>query len=319
MGRRDAALALGLLLADPELPYRGMWASLGTSPRRGRQLNRASVGRIIAAHLVDTHHLDDIEEKAWPRAKKDWLNRCLDGARPEDANALNREALGLFCDAFAMSACHRTQLLALWESSSGARTLGRPAPATRERTAELPAREYHSVWVLEEHFVGADRRPLLHRTTQTVEADVDDLRRIIHKFDADCVAVDVERGGRASGDIMLITEGLWGQPIVLDEPAARGEHRDLVYTTYFHHTEEPPPEFRRSGGSDPHADTEIRVHFHPDSVPAEVCHCVWPALDERPLTEAVVELDDTRSAAEVFNILQPGSLVGFRWSWPEAT
>ena len=74
-----------------------------------------------------------------------------------------------------------------------------------------------------------------------------------------------------------------------------------------------------SGGSDPHAHTEIRVHFHPDSVPAEVCHCVWPALDESPLTEAVVELDDTRSAAEVFNILQPGSLVGFRWSWPEAT
>ncbi len=264
VGRRDAAVALGELLADPGFPYRGRWALLGTTPRRG------------------------------------------------------------ICDAFGMTARHRAQLVALWESSPGGLALAHPdVLGEQSRRGNVqpdvarPARDYHSVWVLEDHHIGADRRPREHRTTQTLAADVDELRHITLRIDADCVAVDVEQGGRASGGITRITEGLWGQRIVLDRPAARGEHRNLVYTTYFRYAEDPPPEFRRSGGSDPHAHIEIRVQFHPDCLPTEICHCVWPTLDRPPLTEAVLQLDEAHSAAMVFNILQPGGLVGFRWTWPD--
>lgn len=66
VGRRDAAVALGELLADPGFPYRGRWALLGTTPRRG------------------------------------------------------------ICDAFGMTARHRAQLVALWESSPGGLALAHP-------------------------------------------------------------------------------------------------------------------------------------------------------------------------------------------------
>ncbi len=313
MGRRDAAAALGRLLADPDLPYRARWVPLGTTPRRGRQLNRAAVGRVVAAHLVDVRLLDDVEEQVWPRTKKDWLDRCLDSSKPEADLTLDREALELICDAFGVTAEHRTQLVALVESPPGADS----ADHTGQPGVDSPPREYHSVWVLEDHYIGADRRPSLHHTTQTVQADIDDLRHITLRFDADCVAVTVEQGGRATGDITRISDNLWGQPIILDRPARRGEQRDLAYTTYFDYTDDPPPEFRRSGGSDPHAYVEIRVHFDAGCLPTEVCHCVWPALDAQPLTEAVTLLDDEHSATMIFNVLQPGGLVGFRWTWPD--
>jgi len=317
MGRRDAAAALCRLLADPDLPYRARWAPLGTTPRRGHPLNRAAVGRVVAAHLVDVQQLDDIEEQGWPRTKKDWLDRSLDSSKYEDEMTLDRESLELICEAFAVTAGHRGQLVALLESPPEGRAAD-PRDQFAQPGVDAPPPEYHSVWVLEDHYVGADRRPSLHRTTQTVQADIDDLRQIMLRFDADCVAVTVEHGGLASDEITKISDCIWGQSIILDQPAQRGEQRDLAYTAYFHYTEDPPPEFRRSGGSDPHAYVEIRVHFDPSCLPTEVCHCVWPSLDAPPLTEAVTRLDAEHSASMIFNVLKPGGLVGFQWTWPDA-
>lgn len=280
---------------------------------------------MVAAHLVNTHKLEDIEEKGWPRRKKDWLDRCLDSSKPDIANALDHDSLRLICDAFAMTARHRSQLDALWESTPDARAPVQPAGATEpgltKRAAEVEqtaARGYHSIWVVEDHHVGPDRRPRLHRTTRTVVSEVDDLRSITHAFDANGVAVEVELGGRADGPIRRICDGLWDQPIVLDRPAARGEHRDLVYATYFQHREDPAPEIRRSGSSDPHAHIEIRVHFDTECLPATISICVWKGLEAVPQTEVMTELDDEHSATEVFNAVQPGGLVGFCWTWPGA-
>lgn len=322
MGRVDAAEELGLLLAALELPYRARWAHLGSAPRRSHSLNRTAVGRVVAAHLVDTDRLDEALEPDWPRAHKDWLNRCLSTTRREGVHPLDWEALTLFCDAFDLAAPHQARLIALWEAPPGSLLLAPPPGGTGRRSASWPGwrpppKGYHCVRVWEEHVLGPQGWPRLHRSTMTVMADVDGLQDVLYTVDASSVVEEVGSGGTPVGPIRQIEECLWGQVIAFDRPLRLGEQRELSTTTYFNHSRLPPPEFRRSGCVDPGAHIDVRVVFDPSRLPAVLRRCVWTSVDGPALTEHVADMDGKHSSVFTVTRVHPGALVGFRWVWPD--
>jgi len=324
VGRADAAAGLSALLAAAELPYRRRWTPLGSTPRRGHDLNLMAVGRVIAAHLVNTDRLDEVREAAWPRVRKDWLQRCLNPSRPEQKHPLNRDFLVLVCDAFELAPRHRAQLNTLYDAPPGVLLLPRPAdvvdgPVDSEPWAQNwpPPHGYHALSLLEEHVIGEDCRPRLHRTTLELVADIDDLHHVMYTFDPATDVVEIEEGGQALGQMREIGAGLWGREILFDPPLARGERRRVVYTCHFHHATHPLPIFRRGGSSRPKTPIEIRVRFDPECLPASVTHCVWLGSDSSPIVEAPAELDDEHAVAVRLTLVEPGLLVGLRWTWPD--
>ncbi|CAN5724818.1 hypothetical protein BH18ACT7_BH18ACT7_04680 [soil metagenome] len=324
MGRVDAAAGLTILLAANELPYRARWLPLGSAPRRGHPLNVTSVGRVIAAHLVNIDRLDETAELRWPRRHKDWLQRCLNTSREEQEHPLDRDSLSLFCEAFDMSPRHGAQLASLWAAAPGALRLDLPEKVLErsEPTLVWPGRRpppyrYHTIIAREEHVLGPDRRPQLHRTSLTVQADIDSLDRVNYLFDHRQVVVEVADGASATGPIRRMGDGLWSQDIVFDRPLGRNEQRELNYTTYFHHSHQPPPEFRRFGSSNPDARIEVRVAFDADCLPETVRRCVWTGPEGPSLAEAVAFLDDENRSVWQVTKVQPGALIGFRWTWPD--
>lgn len=323
MGRVEAARELITLLAATDLPYRDRWTVHGTA-RRGHSLNLAAIGRVVAGHLVNTDRLDDVLEASWPRRHKDWLQRCLTAGQIERTHRLDLDSLRLFCDAFEMLPRHRAQLAALWEADTEALLLplidGRragPGPPPGWPGRRPPPRGYHSVRVQEEHVLGPEGRPRLHRTAMTLMADVDDLRTVTYMFDTVSVAMEVESGGRTVGPLRQIEAGLWGQDIALDSPLRRGEHREVRYTTFFHHRHAPAPEFRRPGGSNPDTRIDVRVRFDPRCLPRQLVRCLWSSLDGPPLAEGAAALDEDHTSNWTVVRVQPGVLVGYRWAWPD--
>lgn len=322
MGRVDAARELGALLSAPELPYRARWIPHGRAPRRGHTLNRAAVGRVVAAYLVNAHLLDEVLEPEWPRTHKDWLQRCLGTARPEAEHPLDWESLSLFCDAFDLAPRHRAHLTAMWEAPPGGLVLTRPAalldaPEDADPPTWPAPSGYHSIGVLEEHVLGADRRPRLHRTTMRLVADVEGLSFVTYMFDADSVVVELQQGGSALGPIYQAGDGLWAQDVFFDRPMAVGEERQVVYTCHYRYLDDPRPEYRRTGSSHPDTPIRIRLSFDPSCPPASVRRCLWATRHSPPIAETLTELDDSHSVGVNVTLVRSGALVGFRWTWPD--
>lgn len=319
MGRAEAAGLLCVILADPALPYRARWASLGAAPRRGHLLNRTAVGRVVAGHLVDTHAVDEVAERDWPRDHKDWLQRCLNPQRPEREHPLDVRALTLFCDAFTITPTHRAQLWAIWDSPAGALILSRPLHLTDFEAPgpiPLPPVGCHCVAVLEEHDLGPDQRPCHHRSTLLIAADVDNLDLVTYTWGRGALVGEIEQGGRSVGPVREIQTGLWGQDIFLERALDAGERLQIVSATQLHHDRAPRPEYRRAAPSRPGTPLEIRIRFDPGGLPVTVSRCVWANGHPAPIMEAPAEVDDTHTVGLRVTYLQPGATIGFRWTWP---
>ena len=206
----EAGRALCRLLADPARPYRAMWERRGVA-YRGRDLNQASVAKVIAAYLVDRGLIAEFEEGDWPRSRRDWVRSRLSGA------LLTHLDLEVFMDAFGFEDGERDLLRHTLESDST------PMFVPGEiRLEGLPDRSRYAVGrTLDEHVVGADGRPAYHRTTQTVRALVDDVTACLYLFDAGTVTVDVPKGG--TGDApRQVADGIWAVVITLDTPLDAG-------------------------------------------------------------------------------------------------
>lgn len=298
----DAGRALRRLLADPAFPYRGMWELRGAA-YRGRDLNQTAVAKVVAAYLVDRGLLAEFEEGDWPRDRRDWVRSRLSGAM------LTHLELELFMDAFGLPDSERDRLRQLLQSD---------APPMFEpgelRLEGLPDRRLYAVdRTLDEHVMGADGRPVFHRTTQTVRALVEDVAACLYLFDAGSVSVEVSQGG--TGDApRQVGDDIWAVVISLDRPLGAGETCDLVYTTTFEHPQAPAPVVRRA--APPHrTEIEMVVTFDPTRLPSAVHLSTWAsATDAEPVSSALVDLDHEHRASATWTLLRAG-LVGFSWVW----
>lgn len=298
----EAGRALCRLLADPARPYRAMWERRGVA-YRGRDLNQASVAKVLAAYLVDRGLITEFEEGDWPRSRRDWVRSRLSGG------LLTHLDLEAFMDAFGFTDAERERLRHTLESDST------PMFVPGEiRLEGLPDRSTYAVQrTRDEHVLGPDGRPTYHRTTQTVVALVDDVTACFHLHDAGATSVEVAKGGTA-GPPQQVADGFWAVVITLDDPLAEGESCEVVHETTFDYPETPPPVLRRAA---PRHDAELEmvVSFDPARLPAAVHLSTWATVtDPDPVASATVELDERHSVAATWTVARAG-LVGFSWAW----
>jgi hypothetical protein len=298
----DAGRALCRLLTDPARPYRQVWERRGAA-YRGQELNQAAVAKVIAAYLVDRGVLSEFEERAWPRARRDWVRSRLSGA------LLTHLDLEVFMDAFGFDDGDRDRLRHTLESDST------PMFVPGElRLVGLPDRSTYAVdRTRDEHVLGADGVPAYHRTTQTVRALVDDVTACLYLFDAGTVSVEATAGGSADAP-RQVAEGIWAVVLTLDTPLRAGETTELTYETTFDYREAPPPVLRRAAPQH-QAEIEMVVAFESTRLPAAVHLSTWATVtDSEPVSSALVDLDDRHRASATWTVVRAG-LVGFSWTW----
>lgn len=233
-----------------------------------------------------------------------------------DGTCLSPEIIDRYVQAFDLGYRHADRLRNLWRGSQSVRMISRPAQAP---VAAMPAHARHrTVSVHEMHTLGPDGVPAEHQTLQVIESTVDDLDIYPYWFDTDQVAVDVLQGGRV-GEPYVVTEGLYGVDILLDEPLARGERASLHYRTVFGYTRPPAPQLRR-GVRSTMRDVTLWVQFHPDRLPARVWWARWDRFaDARIVEEREIDLEPDGSVqvrySQEAGEVPPDGFVGFHWSW----
>lgn len=298
----DAGRALCRLLADPARPYRQVWELRGPA-YRGHDLNQTAVAKVLAAYLVDRGVLSEFEERAWPRARRDWVRSRLSGA------VLTHLELEAFMDAFGLDEADREQLRHLLASD------GPPMFVPGELRLEgLPDRNWYAVdRTHDEHVVGPDGRPAHHRTTQTIRALVDDVTACLYLFTAERAKVEVSSGGAAEAP-QQVGEKLWGVAIVLDQPLGAGETCEVTYETTYDYQEAPQPYVRRAAPLHP-TEIEMVVSFDRARLPSAVHLSTWATVtDSEPVSSVLVDLADGHRASATWTVVRAG-LVGFSWSW----
>jgi hypothetical protein len=228
-----------------------------------------------------------------------------------DGTALDETTLGLFVDAFGLSARHSARLWNLLRGSAAVRVITGDVPLT----PELSGPPQHETLSLHElHILGPDGSPAEHQTIMVIKSTVDSLTSYPYRFDTDELAVEVIRGGSVGDRIYRIGDDLYGVDIMLAKPLALGETTLLhLHTTFFYRTP-PAPEFRR-GVLRSTQDLTIWVKFHRDRVPARVWFARWDRVDHARIIEREpVELDDELSVHSRFDAIER-AIVGFTWDW----
>lgn len=303
MGDEKAAAAyLRTLLHQPG-PYRDRWLRHVRRASKG-EVNQAAVAQVLAEHLWDAGEVPDTEQDL-PRRLKDPVNRALRGER------LTMRMLRMFVEAFDLSAHDSSRLLELREGLAGdVVVMRRDAPSS----PPAPPRTYETFMLHEFHRIGADRRPVEHRTVQGIRATAE-LTSYRYMFDTSAAAVQMVRGGRVSPVYKTEIDGLYAVDIHLAEPLQPGQTASFKYRTLFSYDEPPEPAFRRVARRHV-TNVEVNVQFDPRCLPQRVTRCIWDADDfAQPLSATPVQLDAEQSVHHFLRVLD-GRGVGFAWEWP---
>jgi hypothetical protein len=297
VGLRLAARRLTALLDEPR--YRRRWQRY-SNVRRGEP-SRAAVAAVLAQHLLDTGQV------GWdhrPRSLENRVGRALNGDRLSD------RTLELFIAAFEMSDEHADELRSLRSGRSAARQLLVSAELTGERP--MPPRPWRTLQLAEEHHVGADRSPRLHRTRQLLSA-VEETDRYHYAFDTPHAAVSVLQGGAPITAFRVPHTSVHVVEIALARRLLPGQSTHLEFETVFCYPEPPAPECRRAV-SDSVRHLAMTVHFHPAALPRELLWGCWSSVDQgTPAAASPVELIDGQAAVAV--VPEAEAILGFTWRW----
>lgn len=297
VGVRLAAARLTALLTEPR--YRRHWQR--HSAVRRAELSRAAVATVLARHLFETGEAGEERE---PRSLENRVGRALNGHRLSD------RTLELFIAAFGMTDEHADELRSLRSGRSPAGQLVVAAELSGERP--MPPRPWRILQLAEEHHVGADRSPRLHRT-RLLMTPVERSDRYHYAFDTPHAAVTVRSGGtpvrafRVPGSPIHVVE------VALPRPLLPGQSTHLEYETAFCYPEPPAPECRRAvSASVRHL--AMTVHFHPAALPRELLWASWSSIDPaEPDRAERVELVDGQAAVAV--VPDGDCVLGFTWRW----
>ena len=297
VGLRLATQRLTALLGEPR--YRRRWVRY-SSARRG-QPSRAAVAAVLAEHLFETGQVGWDHQ---PRSLENRVGRALNGQRLSD------RTLELFIAAFAMTAEHADELRSLRSGRSPARQLVVAAELSGERP--MPPRPWRILQLAEEHHVGADRCPRLHRTRQLM-TPVERTDRYHYAFDTPHAAVTVHHGGIPVGAFRVPGSPIHVVEVALPRSLLPGQSTHLEYETAFCYPGPPAPECRRAvSASVRHL--AMTVHFHPAALPRELLWGSWASIDQaEPDRTERVELVDGQAAVAV--VPDGDRVLGFTWRW----
>lgn len=299
MGAKEAGQHLAHLLLQPGF-YRQRWKRVA---KRGSSdaSNYAAIATVIQDHLWDAGERPDTDTTV-SRSIKDRVRRAMLG------EFLTTETLTWFIGAFVIPDNEARRLHALLDGSSTIRVLS--GDAERGRYYNRQAR---SVSLHEHHYVGADRLPAAHETTQVLEATADDVTSYTYVFDTAALTVEVVHGGATDGGIFEIEPGIFGVDIALTRTLMQGETATLKYRTTFFYEQAPPAEFRRAAFT-PTDSVDLRVQFHPDALPRAAFFAEWTSLDQRPVRRQPTALEPDGSVHMFLRSVQD-VVVGFEWEW----
>lgn len=282
-----------------------------TKVRRYRQLWGRHVERdreninfmAVAKYLVSVDGSD--QEMTDPVRLKDRIRRALSG------EGLSPETLVMFVKGFDFTPAEAARLWSLYDPVVVSDDIVR---------GSLPSRTYGTIGarstlqIIDQHFVGPDRFPAQHLTTQVIEANQDNLTNIVLLTDTDEVELFVEIGGTIEQQPSALDGYPAQMSIKLDKPLDFGASALIKYGFRFNYQELPPPRFTRIARQAVH-NSAIWVRFHPDMVPKKVWWKIWQDYKhQQVLTENEVTLSDELTVYKHLTLLQDG-VVGFEWEW----
>jgi hypothetical protein len=283
--------------------YRARWTPYVR--RASAPLSAAAVSRALAMHLWDTGERPDSDTDL-PRKLRDLVGRALSG------QVLTPATLQWFVEAFDIDDADHRKLTDLLLAT------GRP-PLAGTRSGTVTAQDHLSHRTLslcEHHYLGPDGWPDHHDTLQVIEATVDGLERHRCIFETAHVEVEPILGGRIDGPIYPWEDGLHAVDIVLVRPLRTGETTTLKYRATFGYPSRPAQEFRR-GALSRINNVNLRLQFHPQSLPRSVSFRTWPFVASKPSKHSEVTLEADHSVQRHLAFVED-SMAGFTWEWPPA-
>lgn len=312
-GRRAAAGYLHQLLAQ-QGRYRRRWQQHAVRSRPG-EITQLAVAEVLARHLW-SHPRVSGDEDAIGRQLKDTVARALSGS------LLSRPTLALFIDAFGISGGHADRLWQLWEGSGRISVLSGHGAVGLKTQAELrsalgPPR--HQTVSLHDHVeVGSDRRVARNRTLQVIEAAADGLDRIPYIYDTDALTLEIGQGCmEISGELYQISEGVYATTILLASELPAGETISLEYLTTYRYPgnlNDPHERQFRRAVTGRLENLDLRVAFHPDTLPERVWWAVWDGLNGDIVEREQLPLGSQYEVHRYLRSIEK-TVVGFCWSW----
>jgi hypothetical protein len=301
MGSLEAGRYLHGLLSEPG-NARLRWQRHQQGAVRADEVSIAAVCRVLAQYLWDSGEYSDADGEL-PRRLKDRVGRALHGS------FLNPVTLRWFAGAFDFAEGDALRLQLLLDGSPSTRVvIGRAT-----ETGMPPARPYRTLSLYEDHYLGPDGLPARHLTTQVIEATADSLSAHRYIFDTATLTVDVMQGGRLGESTYGLGNGLFACDILLMRPLRKGETATLRYSSAFHYTEPPPPEFRRAALRQVQ-NVNLRVEFHAGRLPRRVYFTEWQGLHAPPVRRTPVTPEPDNSV-HVYLQSMERAIAGFTWEW----
>jgi hypothetical protein len=154
-----------------------------------------------------------------------------------------------------------------------------------------------------------------------VESLVDGLESIPYLYDTNAITLETGQGcGEPSGFLYQIRAGVYATDIPLSKVLARGETLPPEYLTSYSYpgNRDDPQEcqFRRAAMNSLE-NLDLRLEFHPGTLPASVWWAVWDGVDGDVARQERVSLDRQHSVHRYLRSLER-AVVGYHWSWSEA-
>ncbi|HUK68083.1 MAG TPA: hypothetical protein VLW50_04895 [Streptosporangiaceae bacterium] len=284
--------------------YRQRWAQYAERTRPGA-INQLAVADVLA-HYLWSHPRSAGDADVLPRQLKDTVLRAVSG------RMISKASLRLFIDAFDLAGPDAELLWRLWEGE--VRVQAGPRAMQAERPAALGPLKHQTLALHDHHYLGAEARPVRHRTLQVIEATVGGLDRIPFHSDSADVALEVGLGCRGvTGPYRKITDVLYATDILLAKSLARGETLTLEYWLAFKFTDRPESDYRRASRLRME-NIDIRVEFHPEMLPATIWWASWDGIEGEVVAQQAASLDSQHSVHHYLRTLE-NAVVGFHWAW----
>jgi len=312
-GRRAASDYLQQLLLKPGA-YREAWERYATRERQGT-INQLAVAEVLAGHLRSAPRTP-ADTDITPHKLKDTVSRALTG------RLLSRSALALFIDAFGLSEHESGRLWRLWSGSatisvmSGTHAV--PTCSEEDLDAAIGPRLHQTLSMHDHVWVDSDGRIDRARTLQVIEANAQGVDRIPFICDTNVLTLEVGQGCKELiGEVSRIGPDVFATQILLARTLDLGETLTLEYWLSYRYpgdSYDPAEREYRRGGLRQLDNLDMRIEFHPDTLPAQVWWAHWDGGDGGVLEREAVSLDSQHSVHRYLRSLEK-TVAGFYWEW----
>jgi hypothetical protein len=312
-GQRAAAEYLRQLLLKPGR-YRDAWQCRVARPRDD-VINQMAVAEVIVGQLRSTPGRPG-DAQMMPYQLRETVSGALAGLQ------LSRQTLELFVDAFGFAEHEAERLRRLWIGTARISVLSGshavPTQAEHDVDQALGPRKHQTISLHDHVWVSADRRIDRVRTLQVIQSTADGLARIPFVCDTNVLTIEVGHSCRQLADeVRQIGDDMFAAEFILARSLDLGETLTLEYLVSYRYPGDPADpaerEYRRAVIRSVD-NLDVRIEFHPDTLPAHVWWAHWDGVEGGVLDQDLVTLDSQHSAHRFLRSLDR-TVVGFHWVW----